>query len=147
MDTAALVDRMVDCFNRHDVHALAACYAPDAKAHPAGCPEPVDAQTWTAAFSLVLQSFPDLQVRPRNLAVDDRVAILEASLTGTNTGPLSLGETDRLVLGTQAETLPATGRSMDNRGAVVLEVADGLVVAERHYWPDVDPLTQLGLIG
>jgi ketosteroid isomerase-like protein len=147
MDTAALVDRMVDCFNRHDVHALAACYAPDAKVHPAGCPEPVDAQTWTAAFSLVLQSFPDLQVRPRNLAADDRVAILEASLTGTNTGPLSLGETDRLVLGTQAETLPATGRSMDIRGAVVLEVADGLVVAEWHYWPDVDPLTQLGLIG
>jgi predicted regulator of Ras-like GTPase activity (Roadblock/LC7/MglB family) len=35
---------------------------------------------------------------------------------------------------------------MDIRGAVVLEV-DGLVVAERHYWPDVDPLTQLGLIG
>jgi hypothetical protein len=94
-----------------------------------------------------LQSFPDLQVRPPNLAADDRVAILEASLTGTNTGPLSLGETDRLVLGTQAETLPATGRSMDIRGAVVLEVADGLVVAERHYWPDVDPLTQLGLIG
>jgi hypothetical protein len=62
MDTAALVERMVDCFNRHDVHALAACYAPDAKVHPAGCPEPVDAQTWTAAFSLVLQSFPDLQV-------------------------------------------------------------------------------------
>ena len=82
----------------------------------------------------MLQSFPDLQVRPRNLAVDDRVAILEASLTGTNTGPLSLGETDRLVLGTQAETLPATGRSMDIRGAVVLEVADGLVVTERHYW-------------
>jgi hypothetical protein len=25
MDTAALVDRMVDCFNRHDPEALAAC--------------------------------------------------------------------------------------------------------------------------
>jgi hypothetical protein len=31
MDTAALVDRMVDCFNRHDPEALAACHAPDAR--------------------------------------------------------------------------------------------------------------------
>jgi hypothetical protein len=34
MDTAALVDRMVDCFNRYDPEALAACYAPDARVHP-----------------------------------------------------------------------------------------------------------------
>jgi hypothetical protein len=39
MDTAALVDRMVDCFNRHDPEAMAACYAPDARARgrPAAC--------------------------------------------------------------------------------------------------------------
>ena len=83
----------------------------------------------------MLQSFPDLQLHPRNLAADDRVALLEARLTGTNTGPFTLGETDRLVLGTQAETLPATGRAIDITGAVVLEVADGQVTAERHYWP------------
>src|SRR6266487_4696452 len=77
MDTAALVD----------------CYAPDARVHPAGQPEAVDAGTWLAAFGLMLQSFPNLQVHPRNLAADDRVALLEARLTGTNTGPFTLGET------------------------------------------------------
>ena len=86
----------------------------------------------------MLQGFPDLQLHPRNLAADDRVALLEARLTGTNTGPFPLSETDRLVLGTQAETLPATGRAMDITGAVVLEVADGQVTAERHYWPLVE---------
>ena len=96
----------------------------------------------------MLQSFPDLHLHPRNLAADDRVALLEARLTGTNTGPFILGETDRLVLGTQAETLPATGRAMDITGAVVLEVADGQVTAERHYWPLlVDALVQLGFAG
>ena len=75
------------------------------------------------------------------------MALLEARLTGTNTGPFTLGKTDRLVLGTQAETLPATGRAMDITGTVVLEVADGRVTAERHYWPLVDTLVQLGLIG
>ena len=147
MDTAALIDRMVDSYNCHDTEALAPCYAPDARVHPAGRPEAVDAGTWLAAVGLVLQSFPDLQLHPRNLAADDRVALLEARLTGTNTGPFTLGETDRLVLGTQAETLPATGRAMDITGAVVLEVADGQVTAERHYWPLVDTLVQLGFVG
>jgi ketosteroid isomerase-like protein len=147
MDTAALIDRMVDSYNRHDTEALAPCYAPDARVHPAGRPEAVDAGTWLAAVGLVLQSFPDLQLHPRNLAADDRVALLEARMTGTNTGPFPLGETDRLVLGTQAETLPATGRAMDITGAVVLEVADGQVTAERHYWPLVDTLVQLGFVG
>ena len=147
MDTATLIDRMVDSYNRHDTEALAPCYTPHARVHPAGRPEAVDAKTWLAAVGLVLQSFPDLQPHPRNLAADDRVALLEARLTGTNTGPFTLGETDRLVLGTQAETLPATGRAMDITGAVVLEVADGQVTAERHYWPLVDTLVQLGCVG
>ena len=87
MDTAALVDRMVDSYNRHDIDALAACYAPDARVHHAGWPEDVDAQTWLALFGgPLLTTFPDLQIRPRNLAADDRVALLEARLTGTNTG-------------------------------------------------------------
>ena len=148
MDTAAFVDRMVDSYNRHDIDALAACYAPDARVHHAGWPEDVDAATWLALFGgPLLTTFPDLQIRPRNLAADDRVALLEARLTGTNTGPFTLGETDRLVLGTQAETLPATGRPIDITGTVVLEVTDGQVTAERHYWPLVDTLVQLGLIG
>jgi hypothetical protein len=62
-------------------------------------------------------SFANLKVHPRNLAGDDRMALLEARLTGTNTGPFILGETDRLVLGTQAETLPATGRGCGKSAA------------------------------
>jgi len=95
----------------------------------------------------MLQTFPDLLLHPRNLAADDRVALLEARLTGTNTGPFGLSDTDRLVLGTQAQTLPATGRAIDITGTVVLEVAGGRVTAERHYWPLVDTLVQLGLVG
>jgi hypothetical protein len=148
MDTAALVDRMVDSYNRHDTDALAPCYTANARVHHAGWPEAVDAETWLALFGgPLLTTFPDLQLHPRNLAADDRVALLEARLTGTNTGPFTLGETDRLLLGTQAETLPATGRAIDLCGVVVLEVADGRVTAERHYWPLVDTLVQLGLIG
>jgi SnoaL-like domain len=72
MDTAALVARMVEGFNRHDPEALAACYAPDARVHPAGWPEAVDAGTWLAAFPVILATFPDLQLHPHNLAADHR---------------------------------------------------------------------------
>jgi SnoaL-like domain len=147
MDTAALVDRMVDCYNRHDPEALAACYAPDARVHPAGWPEAVDAGTWLAAVPVIFTTFPDLRLHPRHLAADDRVALLEARMTGTNTGPFPLSATERLLLGTQTTTLPATERTTDITGVVVLEVADGRVTAERHYWPLVDGLVQLGLIG
>ena len=58
MDTATLINRMVDSYNRHDTEALAPCYAPDARVHPAGRPEAVDAGTWLAAVGLVLQSSP-----------------------------------------------------------------------------------------
>jgi hypothetical protein len=112
--------------------------------HPDGWPEAVDAGTWLAAFGLVLQSFPDLLIHARNLATNDRVAILETWLSGTNTGPLHLGDADRLVLG--AEQLPATGRAMKITGVVVLEIVDDLVTSERHYWPVVDSLVQLGLV-
>ena len=147
METAALVDRMVDCFNRHDPEGLAACYTPDAQVHPAGWPQAVDTETWLAALPIVWTTFADLRLHPRNLAADDRVAFLEARMTGTNTGPYPLSETERLLLGTQTETLPATGRATDITGVVVLEVAGGRVTAERHYWPLADGLVQLGLIG
>jgi ketosteroid isomerase-like protein len=145
MDTTALVDRMVDAYNRHDTDALAACYATGARVRSTWGPEPVDPGTWLAAFGAMLTAFPDLRVHPGHLAVGDRVALLEVRLTGTNTGPLILNEVDRLVLGTQAATLPATGRAIDLDGVVVFEVAEGQVTAERHHWPEVTPLVQLGL--
>ena len=147
MDTAALVDRMVDSYNRHDIDALAACYAPGARVNAAGWPEDIDVTGWLAGLGAVVGSFPDLQLHPHNLVADGRVAMLETRMTGTNAGPFVLGEIDRLILGTQAETLPATGRSMDITGTVVLEVADGRVTAERHYWPLAQVLVQLGLVG
>jgi hypothetical protein len=147
METAALVDRMVDCFNRHDLEGLAACYAPDARVHPAGWPQAVDFGTWLTTVPVIWATFADLRLHPRTLAANHRVALLEARMTGTNTGPYPLSETEQLLLGTQAETLPATGRATDITGVVALEVAGGRVTAERHYWPLVDGLVQLGLIG
>ena len=99
MDTAAPVDRMVDCFNRHDPEALATCYAPDAGSIPpagrSGRHRDLAGRRSRHLHHLSRPSAP-----PRNLAADDRVALLEARMTGTNTGPFPLSETERLLLGT-----------------------------------------------
>ena len=65
MDTAALVEHMVDAYNRHDTDALAACYAPGARVQWAGWPEAVDAEAWLAGFGAMLAAFPDLGVHSR----------------------------------------------------------------------------------
>ena len=55
---AALVVLMVDCCNRHDTDALAACYAPNTWVHPAGWPQAVDARTRLATFGVILPPSP-----------------------------------------------------------------------------------------
>jgi hypothetical protein len=75
MAAAALVVGMVACCNRHDTDALAACYAADARVHPAGWPQAVDARTRLATFGVILATFPDLRLHPRNLAANGPVAL------------------------------------------------------------------------
>ena len=146
MDAAALLTRMVDAHNTGDDQDLLACYAAGATVDFAGSPEPIEAEAWVKVQPAIRESFPDLRFETGALATGRGVAFAELTMTGTNSGDLHLGTTDRLVLRTDALTLPATGRTMSVRGVVVLLVGEGLVTAERHYWPDVDFLVQLGLV-
>jgi SnoaL-like domain len=145
-DATALVGRVVDAHNAHDDRALAACYARGATVQFAGWPEPIDAGAWVSAQATIRESFPDLRFRVRATGTGPGTALVELTMTGTNAGPLHLSDTDRLVLRTDARSLPATGREMSIDGVVVLEVSDGLVTAERHHWADVTSLVQLGLV-
>ena len=146
MSAEELVAGLVGCYNDRRLDDVASRYAAGATVHPAGWPEAVDAANWIAAFGMMLESFPDLTIRPRHVASGRGVAVLEARLTGTNRGPFHLGAVDRLVLGTDADRLPPTGRTMDIAGTVVFELTDDHVARERHYWPLVDTLVQLGLV-
>lgn len=146
MSAEELVAGLVDCYNDRRLEDLASWYQSGATVHPAGWHEAVDAPTWIAAFGAMLESFPDLAIRPTHVASGSGVAVLEARLTGTNSGPFHLGDVDRLVLGTDADRLPPTGRTLDITGTVVLELTDDHVTRERHYWPLIDTLVQLGLV-
>jgi len=146
MDAAALVNRMVAAHNDGDDEALLATYAQGATVQFAGWPAPVGAESWVAAQPGIRESFPDLRFEIRAIAAGPGIALVELTMSGTNTGPLHLGDEDRIVLRTDAQSLPATGGRMSVDGVVVLEVGDGLVTAERHHWPTVQTLAQLGLV-
>lgn len=146
MDAAALVTRMVDAHNAGDDQALLATYARGATVHFAGWPAPVDATSWVAAQSGIRESFPDLRFEIRAVGTGPGVVFVELTMTGTNSGVLHLGDEDRIILRTDAESLPPTGRRMSIDGVVVLEVSDGLVTRERHHWQTIRSLMQLGLV-
>jgi SnoaL-like domain len=145
MDTD-LVRRVVDAHNAHDDRALSATYASGATVHFAGWAEPIDAGAWVAAQPQIRESFPDLGFTVEAVATAPGLAVVELTMTGTNSGVLHLSDEDRIVLRTDASSLPATGGRMSIRGVVVLEVSGGLVTAERHHWPTVQSLVQLGLV-
>ena len=56
-----------------------------------GWDEPVDVPAWLAAFEMMLTSFPDLTLTAQHLAVGNELVIVEARLTGTNSGPFYSG--------------------------------------------------------
>ena len=146
MSAPEVVRRLVGAWDTHDPDRLMSCYAPGALVHPQGPDSPVPAEVWREAVPTFVGSFPDLRVQLEGSVTEgDRVAA-EVRMTGTNTVPLHLGEVDRLLLRTDAAELPATYASIDLRWVVVLELSDGLVTAERHHWPFVDMLCQLGLL-
>lgn len=85
-----------------------------------------------------------MALRTLRLAADGGLAAIEIRMTGTNDGPFVLNDIDRLVLGTDAIELPATGQTMDITGIVMVQIGS-LVTGEGHYWPAVEGLVQFGL--
>ncbi len=141
-----LMDRLVAAHNQRDAEALAACYVPGATLHMDGWAQPLDVSTWAVVMGALRDSFPDLTLHAGPATSGDGVVMAEVRMTGTNAGPLYPSAADRLILRTDVEALPPTGKVMDVVGVVVVEHAGQRVTAERHYWPAVAGLVQLGLV-
>lgn len=81
-------------------------------------------------------AFPDMRVRTTNRIIGEDSVAAEVEFTGTNSGPLSMGGME----------IPATGKSVVNKGAYFVRVQDGKVV-EFSTHPDAAGLMmQLGLM-
>src|SRR4051794_4927876 len=117
----AVIDRLVQATNDHDVEGVSACFAPDYEnetpVHPARSfrgREQVR-KNWEQIFAAV----PDLCAHVVANTVDGEDAWTEWQMTGTR----SDGTEHRMC------------------GVIVFRVADGLVQAARFYLEPVDPAT------
>src|SRR5712691_4341679 len=131
-----LAKKWTDAFNRHDARAVAAHYAQDGVVHDPFYPEPLKGRAAIEKDAAdFFRAFPDLRVEVINIFEKGDRAVGEVKMTGTNSGPLA----------TPMGEVPATGKRVDLRGALVGRItAENLIVEERRYYDTGTMMKQLG---
>jgi hypothetical protein len=71
----------------------------------------------------------------------------EVLITGTNTGPLVLGDLGKALFGANTVEMPGTGHPGRPSGGVVQDVENGRITAERRYLELLEFVAQVGLLG
>jgi hypothetical protein len=142
-----VTQRVIDAINAHDLSALRGLYAADARTRRPGWSQDADPDHLLASYELDFACVPDIRFEPLLSTTEGARIVTEVRITGTNTGPTVLGDFGKALLGRDVEAVPPTGRPIDLPGAVVHEVSEGKVVAERQYWGLLEFLVQIGVIG
>ncbi|MFB4276850.1 MULTISPECIES: ester cyclase [unclassified Nonomuraea] len=133
--THAVVHRLLDAANAHDLDAVLRCYAPGAvvvgpEMEAAG-PEEIGSY-----YTQMWDGFPDLRFTQwETITVRDTIAT-ELTAAGTHTGPY-------LVAG--GDVLAPTGRHVSVRVCWFWHLRDGLVSSQRFYYDQLEIYAQLGL--
>ncbi len=132
-----LAKKWTEAFNRHDARAVAANYAQDCVAYDPSLPEPLKGRAAIEKDAAdFFRAFPDLRIEVINIFEKGDRAAGEIKMTGTNTGPLA----------TPMGEVPATGKRMDLRGALIGRInAEHLLIEERRYYDTGTLMQQLGL--
>jgi predicted ester cyclase len=142
-----VTQRVTDAINAHDLSALRGLYAADARTRRPGWPQDADADYLLASYEMDFACVPDIRFEPLLSTTEGARIVTEVRITGTNTGPTVLGTFGKAPMGRDVEAVPPTGRPIDLPGAVVHEVSEGKVIAERQYWGLLEFLVQIGVIG
>jgi steroid delta-isomerase-like uncharacterized protein len=116
---------------------VAAYYTQDCVAYDPFYPEPLRGRAAVEKASAdFFRAFPDLRVEVIDIFEKGDRAAGEIRMTGTNSGPLA----------TPMGEVPATGKRMDLRGALVGRInGANLIVEERRYYDTGTLMQQLGL--
>jgi len=119
-----------------DASAIAACYAQDAVADTPDAGRLQGRDAVTAYLMTFADAFSDLSFElSEKLEIGD-VAIDEGHVLGRHTSALRTPDGD----------IPPTGKQIRIRSCDIATVRDGVVVAHRFYYDQLDFLTQLGLV-
>lgn len=88
-------------------------------------------QGWAKAFPDSTAAFHDAHV------AGDHTVVQELTWTGTHTGPMLTPDGE----------IPATHKSIEMRGVVIVEVRNGKIASMTQYFDMMTMMTQLGLAG
>lgn len=135
--SASALAKAVEAVNAHDAKAFAATYAADAVVHDPLYPQPLKGRDAIEQDMVeLLRAFPDASFTLGPLFQDGETFAAEYTLRGTHRGPLA----------SPGGEIPATGKSIENTGAVFSTFnADGEVSEERRYYDVAGVLAQLEL--
>ena len=136
-DVLKLNDAVIDSWNRHDTKKFLSYCDENIVWRDTGSPEPLKGKDGAGGFfNMWTTAFPDFRIKQLNKVVGDDTIAVEIEFSGTNTGPLKMGD--------QPE-IPATNRKVTNYGCYFGKVKNGKFV-EVHTYPDMaGMMIELGL--
>ncbi len=129
-ETAAL-KAFGDAMTAHDTDALGKVYTPDAVFKFAGMPD-MSKEAFLANQKDHFTSFPDSKGAARRIFIKNDVAIVEWTMTGTNSGPGPMGA-------------KSTGKAVGVNGLTIMWFTPDGLVKEQHDYMDVP--TMMGQLG
>jgi uncharacterized protein (TIGR02246 family) len=128
----SLVQRRRTALNAHDAVALAALHSPNGVVvSPTGGVLEGRAEI-ERIYRLWFSAFPDMRYRTDDVVIDGDRLVEVAQLSGTHAGEFF--------------SVAATGRHVEVQIAILLTVADGLIVEERRIYDFTGFLVQVGVL-
>jgi steroid delta-isomerase-like uncharacterized protein len=127
-----VVRRIEEAWDRNDLDALDALFAPDFTSHATVPGLPPGLAGAKLAHQTSLQSFPDRKVIIEDITGDDELVAVRCRMTGTNQGGLAWAG------------VPANGNSVNVEWISLYRLHDGQVVEHRAVMDVMGLMQQLG---
>ncbi len=133
MELPQIVKTYIDTFNRQDLDAWLATFAPDGTYSDPGTAQPLAGQALKDHFGGVFAGFPDWTCETVAVyAITEHLAVWRWVIRGTHTGSY--------------RGLPPTGRSVILPGCEFIEVRTARVQRVEGYFDRLSLLEQLGVV-
>ena len=138
MDLQTVAERAIEAIESGDIDRVVAVYAPAGRQIHPFSEEPIEGrEAIRLSDGALLEAFPDVSVKRRNVITGDSTVVIELVLVATNTGPLDLGD---------GQVIPPTGKRIEVPSVWMFDVDDeGLIREERAYFDSALFFRQLGL--
>ena len=137
-DILKLHEQVVDSWNRHDAKKFTTYVDENVVWNDVASPEPIRGKMGAEEFlNKWVTAFPDFTMKTLNTVISDDKIAVELEFSGTNTGPLKVGD--------QPE-IPATNRKVTNRGCTFAKVKNGKFTEIRSYPDLAGMMMELGLM-